>query len=91
MYPKFAKVAKEEGFNEISTVLENIARAEKGHEARYKKLLENIEKGKVFKRDKPVKWRCRNCGYIHEGTEPPEECPTCAHPKAYFEILCENY
>ena len=91
MYPEFAKVAKEEGFNEIATVLENIARAEKGHEARYKKLLENIETGKVFKRGKPVKWRCRNCGYIHEGTEPPEECPACAHPKAYFEILCENY
>ena len=91
MYPEFAKVAKEEGFDEIATVLENIARVEKGHERRYKNLLENIETGKVFKRDKPVKWICRNCGYIHEGTEPPEECPACAHPKAYFEIFCENY
>lgn len=91
MYPEFAKVAREEGFNEISAVFEAIAVAEKGHEARYLALLKNIQEGKVFKRNNPVKWRCRNCGYILEGKEPPEKCPACAHPKAYYELLCENY
>ncbi len=91
MYPEFAQVAEEEGFAEIASVFKSIAMAEKGHEKRYLTLLENIEKAKVFKRETPVKWRCRNCGYIHEGTEPPEECPACAHPQAYFELLCKNY
>jgi len=91
MYPEFARVAEKEGFKEIADVLQSIAVAEKGHEERYIALRENIEKGKVFKREKVVRWRCRNCGYIHEGTEPPEECPVCAHPKAYYELLCENY
>ena len=91
MYPEFAKIAKEGGFIEIANVLENIAIAEKGHEARYKKLLENIDTGKVFKKDKPIEWKCRNCGYIFVGKEPHEECPSCAHPKAYFEIFNENY
>ncbi len=91
MYPEFARVAEKEGFKEIADVLQSIAVAEKGHEERYIALRENIEKGKVFKREKVVRWRCRNCGYIHEGTEPPEECPACAHPKAYYELLCENY
>jgi len=91
MYPEFARVAEEEGFKEIADVMRAIAIAEKGHEERYLTLRENIEKGKVFKREKIVRWRCRNCGYIHEGTEPPEECPACAHPKAYYELLCENY
>ncbi|TET59555.1 MAG: rubrerythrin family protein [Candidatus Stahlbacteria bacterium] len=91
MYPEFARVADEEGFNEIASVFTSIAVAEKQHEKRYLGLLENIKNGRVFKRDKPIKWRCRNCGYIHEGIEPPEECPACAHAKAYFELLGENW
>ncbi|MCK4250868.1 rubrerythrin family protein [candidate division WOR-3 bacterium] len=91
MYPEFAKVADEEGFNEIASVFTSIAVAEKQHEKRYLALAENIENDRVFKRDKVVKWRCRNCGYIHEGTEPPDKCPACAHPKAYFELLGENW
>jgi len=91
MYPEFAKVADEEGFNEIASVFTSIAVAEKQHEKRYLGLAENIEKDSVFKRDKVVNWRCRNCGYIHEGTEPPDECPACAHAKAYFELLGENW
>ena len=91
MYPDFARIAEKEGFDEISAVFRSIANAEKQHERRYLGLMENIEKGRVFKREKVVKWRCRNCGYIHEGTEPPDECPACAHPKAYYELLCENW
>ena len=91
MYPEFAKVAREEGFNEIACVFEAIAVAEKFHEERYKAFAKNIEEGKVFKRDAPVKWRCRNCGYIHEGNEPPEKCPACAHEKAHFELLVETW
>ncbi len=91
MYPEFAKVAREEGLEEIALVFEAIAIAEKQHEKRYKDLAANIESGKVFKRDTEVVWRCKNCGYIHKGTEPPETCPACAHPKAYFEILGENW
>ncbi len=91
MYPEFAKIAREEGFNEIASVFEAIAVAEKQHEKRYKALAENIEKDRVFKREETVTWRCRNCGYLHEGTEPPEKCPACAHPKAYFELLAENW
>ena len=91
MYPEFAKVAEEEGFNEIAAVLRSIANAEKQHEKRYLGLRDNIKKGRVFKREKPVKWRCRNCGYIHEGPEAPNECPACAHPQAYYELLCENW
>jgi len=91
MYPGFAKVARVEGLEEIAIIFESIAVAEKGHEERYLALLKNINEGKVFKRDKAVKWRCRNCGYIHEGKEPPKECPACSHPTAYYELLCENY
>jgi rubrerythrin len=91
MYPDFARIAEEEGFDEISAVFRSIANAEKQHEKRYLGLMENIEKDRVFKREKVVKWRCRNCGYIHEGTEPPDECPACAHPQAYYELLCENW
>ncbi len=91
MYPEFAAKAREEGFDEIACVFEAIAVAEKFHEERYKALAANIEQGKVFKRDEPVKWRCRNCGYIHEGNEPPEKCPACAHPKGYFELLVETW
>jgi rubrerythrin len=91
MYPGFAKVAEEEGFSDIAKVFTAIAVAEKQHEKRYLALRENIEKGRVFKKDKVVRWKCGNCGYIHEGKEPPEKCPACAHPKAYFETLGENY
>jgi rubrerythrin len=91
MYPGFAKVAREEGFNEIADVMEAIAVAEKQHEKRYLDLAANIEAGRVFKRDGTVTWRCRNCGYLHEGDEASEECPACAHAQAHFELLGENY
>jgi rubrerythrin len=92
MYPEFAQTAEKEGFPEIAKAFKSIAVAEKQHERRYLGLMSNIEKGTVFKKDKVVKWRCRNCGYIHEGTEPPEgKCPACDHPKAYYELLCENW
>lgn len=91
MYPEFARIAKEEGFSEVAEVMMAIAVAEKQHEKRYLALLENIEKGRVFKRDTVVKWKCDNCGYIHEGKEAPEVCPSCAHPRAHFELLGENY
>ena len=91
MYPEFAEIAEEEGFQEIASAFRAIAVAEKQHEKRYLNLLENIEKGRVFRRENVVRWKCRNCGYIHEGTETPGECPACAHPKTYFELLGENY
>jgi len=91
MYPEFAKVAEKEGFDEIADVFRSIANAEEQHEKRYLGLMANIQKGRVFKREKTVKWKCRNCGYIHEGPEAPNECPACAHPQAYYEILCENW
>jgi len=91
MYPEFARVAAEEGFSEIAAVFEAIGDAEKQHEKRYLALLKNLEDGKVFKKDQTVKWRCRNCGYIHEGAEAPDECPACAHKQAHFEVLGENY
>ncbi|MHC5035546.1 MAG: rubrerythrin [Planctomycetota bacterium] len=91
MYPGFAEVARQEGFAEIADVFERIAVAEKQHERRYLGLLANIEAGTVFKKDQPVVWRCRNCGYVLEGTEAPEKCPACAHPQAHFEVLAENW
>ncbi|MFQ5869937.1 MAG: rubrerythrin [Candidatus Zixiibacteriota bacterium] len=91
MYPSFAKVAREEGLEEIAEIFEAIAVAEKQHEKRYLGLLANVEAGTVFKKDKPVVWRCLNCGYLHEGKEVPEVCPACAHPRAYYELLCENW
>jgi rubrerythrin len=91
MYPEFAKTAREEGFNDIADVLEAIAVAEKQHEKRYLDLAANIEAARVFKRDEKATWRCRNCGYLHEGNEAPEKCPACDHPKAHFELLGENY
>jgi len=91
MYPSFAKVAREEGFNDIADIFEAIAVAEKQHEKRYLDLMRNIENGQVFKRGETVVWRCRNCGYLHEGTEAPGTCPACAHPQAHFELLGENY
>lgn len=91
LYPDAAKIADEEGFPEVAATFRAIASVEKGHEARYLKLLENIEKNKVFKREGNMKWRCRNCGYVHEGPEAPELCPSCIHPRAYFELKPENY
>jgi len=91
MYPTFAEVAREEGFNEISSVFNSIAVAEKQHEKRYNDLAANIEAGRVFKRDEEVVWRCRNCGYLYMGQEAPKTCPACAHPQAHFELLGENY
>jgi rubrerythrin len=91
MYPGFAKIADAEGLPDIAKVFRSIAIAEKQHEKRYNALLANIEAGRVFKRDKEVVWRCRNCGYLHTGNEAPDECPACAHPKAHFELLGENY
>ncbi len=91
MYPSFAEIAEKEGFPEIACVFRSIAIAEKQHEKRYKALAENIKNNRVFKRDEKVTWRCRNCGYIHEGNEPPKECPACAHKQAHFELLCENW
>jgi len=91
MYPGFAKVARGEGFDEIADIFEAIAVAEKQHEKRYRGLAANIQNGKVFKKDEPVVWRCRNCGYLHTGADAPEVCPACAHPQAYFEMLGENW
>jgi rubrerythrin len=91
LYPGFAKVAREEGFEAVAVVFEKVCVAEKQHEKRYLDLAANIQGGKVFKRDQLVVWRCRNCGYLHEGLEAPKMCPACAHPQAYFELLGENY
>ncbi len=91
MYPEFAKTAREEGFDKAASVFTEIGEVEEEHEKRYLALLKNVEGKKVFKRDTAVKWRCRNCGYVHEGTEAPEVCPACAHPQAHYEILAENY
>ncbi len=91
MYPDFAATAEKEGFSQIAEVFRNIAIAEKHHEDRYIALAKNIEQGIVFKRSKPVRWVCRNCGYVHEGPEPPETCPACAHPRSYYELEAVNY
>ena len=89
-YPHFAEVADAEGFPEIAAMYRMIAVAEKGHEERYLALLKNLEQGKVFAKDEPTVWQCRNCGYIHEGTEAPEQCPACLHAQAYFEVKKTN-
>ncbi len=91
MYQAFAKTAKDEGFSEVAHTFEAISIAEKGHEKRYRDLLKNVEEKNVFKRDKNVKWRCRNCGYIHEGKEALKKCPACEHPIDFYELLAENY
>jgi len=91
MYPGFAKVAEEEGFSNIAAVFLAIAVAEKQHEKRYLDLAANIDAGRVFNRETPVVWRCRNCGYLHEGNEAPETCPACDHPQTHFELLGENW
>jgi rubrerythrin len=91
MYPGFAKVAREEGFAEIAQIFESIAVAEKQHERRYLGFKANVEGKRVYKREKPAKWVCSNCGYIHEGPEAPDQCPACAHPREYYQVLCENW
>lgn len=91
MYPNFAKIAREEGFEEIALLFEAVSVSERQHEKRYRELAENIKNDKVFKRDNEVVWKCTNCGYLHKGTQAPEKCPACAHPKAYFELLAENW
>lgn len=91
MYPEFAEVAEKEGLTDIAKRLRSIAMAEKHHEERYQKLLKEVEAGTVFKKDKEVWWVCRECGYMHFGTEPPEKCPSCDHAKSFYQIKCENY
>ncbi len=91
LYPGFGDVAEQEGFRDVAAAFRYIAKVEVEHEKRYLKLLENLRTGKVFKKDKPAVWKCRNCGYHHEGPEAPDVCPTCLHPKAHFELLAENY
>ena len=91
MYKEFAEVAREEGFDEIADFFERVAKVELEHEKRYLALLKNLEEGKVFKKDEPVKWHCRNCGYVEAGTDAPEICPVCRHPQAFFQLHAANY
>ena len=91
LYPKFAKIAEEEGFKAIAIAYKMIAKVEKAHEERFKRLYTNLEEGKVFERNGKVMWKCRNCGYIHEGEKAPKTCPACLHPQSYFEIKEMNY
>ena len=91
LYLDAERIAREEGFEEVSKVFKEIGEVEEQHEKRYRKLLANVKDGKVFKKDAVVKWHCRNCGYVHEGKEAPKICPACAHPQSYYEVLAENY
>ncbi len=91
LYPEFARVAEEEGFKEIANAYKMIARVERAHEERFRKIYDNLESGKVFERNGKVIWKCRNCGYLHEGTKAPNLCPACQHPQAYFELKASNY
>ncbi len=91
LYPNFARVAEEEGFKDVAKTFHMVARVESYHERRYRKLLASIEQDKVFKKDSPILWKCRNCGYVLEGKQAPERCPVCDHPRSYFEAWCENY
>jgi rubrerythrin len=91
MYPDYARIAREEGFSAVAQIFTAIAVAEKQHEKRYRDLAGNIETGRVFTRDAESVWRCRNCGYLHQGADAPDSCPACAHPKAYYELLGENW
>lgn len=91
LYADFGKIAKEEGFPEVAQSFAEIAKVEKFHEARYRKLISNIEKSEVFQKSVPVKWHCSNCGYVFEGAQAPKECPACKHPQAYYELLAENF
>jgi rubrerythrin len=91
MYPRMAQEAREEGHEDIAKIFDEVGEVEEAHRQRYEKLLANLEKGEVFKKDKVVRWKCNNCGHIHEGAEAPLVCPACAHPQAHFEVLAENY
>jgi rubrerythrin len=91
MYPRMAREARAEGFEEIARGFEGIGKIEKEHQERYKALLKNVETGSVFKKEKPVRWRCRNCGFVHEGKDVVAKCPICQHPQAYFELVPQNY
>jgi rubrerythrin len=91
MYPEFAKIAEEEGFTQIAAAFKMIALAEGSHETRFRKLAENIEKGRVFKKEEKILWKCGNCGYVHEGEEAPHVCPACIHPQSHFEVFVETY
>jgi rubrerythrin len=91
LYPGFAEVAEEEGFIEVGRTFRMVAKVEAYHERRYLKLLESVTQGKVFKKEAPIKWKCRNCGYVFEGPEVPDKCPVCSHPKSFFEVWVENY
>ena len=91
LYPGFAKIAEEEGFPKVAVSFTEVSEVEQFHELRYRKLINNLKEGSVFKKNKTVKWHCRNCGYIHEGTEAPKECPACNHARSYFEVLAENW
>jgi rubrerythrin len=91
IYKDFEGTARKEGFEEIATIFKEIAEVEEKHEKRYRKLLKNVKESKVFKKDTVVKWKCRNCGYVHEGNEAPKVCPACAHPQSYYELFIENY
>jgi len=91
LYPKFEKIAREEGFLAVARAFKEIGEVEEQHEKRYRKLLENVKKNQVFKKEKVVKWKCRNCGYVHEGKDAPDMCPACSHAQAYYEVLEENY
>jgi rubrerythrin len=91
LYPSFAKAAEDEGFKEIAQLFKQVAKVEEHHEKRYAALVANVERGEVFKKDVPVRWYCRNCGYVHDGKSAPAQCPVCDHAQAYFELLSENY
>ena len=91
LYPTFARVAREEGFDKVADAFEHITEVEQVHEARYLKMLAHLEDGTMFKRSEPIKWQCRNCGYVHTGTEAPKTCPACLHPQAYFVPMENNY
>jgi len=91
LYPNFADVAEKEGFSEAARIFRQVAKVEAYHERRYLKLLANVDQNRVFKRDSPIKWKCRNCGNVFEGPEAPEKCPVCSHPRSFYEVWCENY
>jgi len=91
LYKEAEEIARKEGFEEIAVQFKEIAEVEEEHEKRYRKLLRNVKESTVFKKDTVVKWKCRNCGYVHEGKEAPDKCPACLHPQGFYEVLCENY
>lgn len=91
LYPEFAQIAEEEGFKQVAAAFKAIAKIEKAHETRYRKLYDNLESGKVFKKDGRVIWKCRQCGFLHEAVQAPAKCPVCGHEQAFFELECENY